>query len=62
MRACGAAILLGRTGRPPPEARSAAFVAHFDDWERALPEAVAYRLADANVTGEERERVRRLLT
>jgi aminoglycoside phosphotransferase (APT) family kinase protein len=31
-----------------------------DAARRALPEAVAYRLADANVTDEERARVRRL--
>lgn len=38
------------------------FLRHFDpaDIARALPEAVAYRLADPNVLPEERERVRAL--
>lgn len=54
-------IALG-TGLPGAERFARAFVAHFDGWERALPEAVAYRLADANVTPAERERVLRLLT
>ena len=34
-----------------------AFVSHFDHWERGLPEALAFRLADPNVTPTERERV-----
>ena len=39
------------------------FLAHFDpaEIERALPEAVAYRLADRNATEEERVLVRALL-
>lgn len=50
-------IVMG-TGDPAAERFARAFVAHFDGWERALQEAVAYRLADANVGAEERERVR----
>jgi hypothetical protein len=34
------------------------FVAHFPGWERALPDAIAYRLADPNVTDAERARLR----
>lgn len=49
-------IVLG-TGRPDAERFARAFVAHFDGWEHALPDAVAHRLADANVTAEERELV-----
>jgi hypothetical protein len=38
------------------------FLPHFERAEvvRALPAAADYRLADPNVTGEEREAVRRL--
>lgn len=50
------------TGLPEAERFADAFVSHFDGWEHALPEAVAFRLADANVTAAERERVLRLLT
>ena len=35
-----------------------AFVGQFEGWERGLRDAVAYRLADGNVTDAERERVR----
>lgn len=49
-------ILMG-SGFPPAERFGRAFVSHFDDWERGLPEAVAYRLADPNVTAAERARL-----
>lgn len=45
-------------GDPRAEAFASAFVAQFEDWERGLPDAVGYGLADPNVTPEERERVR----
>jgi tRNA A-37 threonylcarbamoyl transferase component Bud32 len=45
------------TGIPLTDKFARAFVAHFDDWERGLPEALAYRLADPNVTAAERARL-----
>jgi aminoglycoside phosphotransferase (APT) family kinase protein len=45
------------TGIPLADKFARAFVAHFDDWERGLPEALAYRLADPNVTAAERARL-----
>jgi len=45
-------------GDPRADAFAAAFVSQFEDWQRGLRDAVAYRLADRNVTQEERERVR----
>jgi tRNA A-37 threonylcarbamoyl transferase component Bud32 len=49
-------ILIG-SGHPLADEFGRAFVSHFEDWERGLPGAVAYRLADPNVTGTERARV-----
>jgi hypothetical protein len=42
---------------PRAEAFARAFVSHFDDWERGLPDALAFRLADPNVTAAERARL-----
>ena len=42
---------------PRAEAFARAFVAHFGDWERGLADALAYRLADPNVTAAERARL-----
>ena len=49
-------ILLG-TGEPVAERFARDFVAHFDGWEAGLDDALAYRLADRNVTDEERARL-----
>jgi aminoglycoside phosphotransferase (APT) family kinase protein len=50
-------VILVGTGLPPADEFALAFVSHFDDWERGLPDAVAYRFADPNVTDDERTRV-----
>ena len=52
-------ILIG-TGLPVAERFACDFVAHFDGWEAGLPDAVAYRRADPNVTDEERARLPRI--
>jgi aminoglycoside phosphotransferase (APT) family kinase protein len=44
-------------GDPRADAFAHAFVARFEDWERGLPDARAYRLADPNVTEAERRRL-----
>jgi len=49
-------ILIG-TGLPTAEHFARDFVSYFDGWQAALPEAVAYRCADPNVTDEERARL-----
>jgi tRNA A-37 threonylcarbamoyl transferase component Bud32 len=41
------------------EAFARSFVGHFDDWQRGLTDALAFRLADPNVTAAVRARVRR---
>lgn len=51
-------ICAGRGDRAAVEFGDA-FVAHFDDWRRGLDDAVAFRLADPNVTDAERLRIRR---
>jgi len=53
-------VILVGTGLPRAEEFGRAFVSHFDDWERGLPDAVAYRLADPNVTAAERARLTRV--
>lgn len=50
-------VIATSTGDPVAGRFARAFVAHFDDWERALPDALAYRLADPNVTPAERARL-----
>jgi aminoglycoside phosphotransferase (APT) family kinase protein len=52
-------ILIG-TGLPVAERFARDFVGHFDGWEAGLPDAVAYRRADPNVTDEERARLPRI--
>ena len=49
-------ILVGESD-PLGDQFARAFVSHFDDWERGLPDALAFRLADPNVTDEERARL-----
>lgn len=43
-------------GDPAAEEFASAFVAQFEGWERGLEDALAFRLADPNVTDAERER------
>jgi Ser/Thr protein kinase RdoA (MazF antagonist) len=50
-------VILVGTGDPFAARFARRFVAHFDSWEAGLDGAVAYRLADPNVTDEERARV-----
>jgi tRNA A-37 threonylcarbamoyl transferase component Bud32 len=50
-------VILTGSGLPLAEEFGRAFVAHFPGWERALADAVAYRLADPNVTDAERARI-----
>jgi tRNA A-37 threonylcarbamoyl transferase component Bud32 len=50
-------VILVGTGDPFAARFARKFVAHFDSWEAGLDGAVAYRLADPNVTDEERARV-----
>jgi aminoglycoside phosphotransferase (APT) family kinase protein len=49
-------ILIG-TGLPIAERFAREFACHFDGWKSALPDALAYRRADPNVTDEERARL-----
>ncbi len=44
-------------GDPLADAFASRFVAHFEDWGRGLEDALAYRLADPNVTDAERARL-----
>ena len=39
-------VICAGVGDPSAEEFASAFVAHFDGWERGLPAALAYRLAD----------------
>jgi tRNA A-37 threonylcarbamoyl transferase component Bud32 len=50
-------VILVGSGLPIAEEFGRAFASYFDDWERGLPAALAYRLADPNVTAAERARV-----
>ena len=50
-------VICAGVGDPSAEKFASAFVAHFDGWERGLPAALAYRLADPNVTDAERARL-----
>lgn len=50
-------VICAGGGDPLAEEFASTFVAHFDDWERGLPDALAYRLADPNVTEAERARL-----
>lgn len=52
-------VIATSLGEPRAQRLAAAFVERFPGWERGLPDAVAFRLADPNVTEAERERVRR---
>ena len=56
-------VILASSGGLAGRAFLRPFLAEFDrrELERALPEAVAYRVADPNVTGAERARARALL-
>ena len=50
-------VILVGTGMPLAERFARDFVAHFDGWEAGLEDAIVFRLADRNVTDEERARV-----
>jgi len=50
-------VILVGDGDPLADEFARAFVSHFDDWERGLPDALAFRLADPNVTDAERARL-----
>jgi tRNA A-37 threonylcarbamoyl transferase component Bud32 len=50
-------ILIG-TGLALAERFARDFVSHFEGWETGLSDALAFRLADPNVTDEERARLR----
>jgi aminoglycoside phosphotransferase (APT) family kinase protein len=57
-------VICATAGSPGAALFTRCFLRHVDRdaARRALPEAVAYRLADPNVTGSERDRVTRLLS
>ena len=50
-------VILAGTGDPAAERFARDFVAHFDGWEPALDDALAFRFADPSVTDEERARL-----